>query len=45
LIGRNAGIFGGVGEREQKKFHRFGVLAEIVGREREKDVEFTVVRK
>ena len=45
LIGRDAGVFGCIDEREQQQLRRLGVLAEIVRREREKDVELAVVRK
>ena len=45
LIGRDAGVFGRVDECEQQQLCRLCVLAEIVRREREKDVEFAVVRK
>ena len=45
LIGRDAGVFGRIDEREQQQLRRLGVLAEIVRGEREKDVELTVVRK
>ena len=45
LIGRDAGVFRRVDKREQQQLRRLGVLAEIVRREREKDVELAVVRK